>query len=440
MRSFVPAAAVVLAPLVACLVSLESSASTQRFDADAYRWADGRTIDTVYVHGNRRVKTIAVLREMESRAGDTLDALAVDRDQRFLGDLSPFAAVVIHVEPVGEDRCVLHVVVTERPTLLLKLIYPVLEYDINTERLTYGVKWYDRNFRRRLENFSIDAVRDNRDNDAAAAGWSTGWLGWSHVGLGVRISYFHRRESASEPTIIEQTRGQVNVSVPLTESRISFMQLIAGLGLANNRVGVGDEDAEQEDLVSPSIGFRFDDRVGTIKPRRGGYFYVNVLSNWVVGGEGDTYYRLDNDVRFFHPLEEATVLALRSNLSYQFGDYPGYIRFGLGGPGTIRGYERSDFRSAHRWIQTAELRILPWPKVLYRLPIIGTTDFQFGLVAFVDTGIGWTDESEFRYDNFHSGFGLGLRLFSPIQDALRIDVGYSSRGEVRPYFSSGVNF
>jgi len=347
---------------------------------------------------------------------------------------------VVHIEPIGDDRCILHVVVTERPTLLLKLIYPVLEYDVNTERLTYGVKWKDRNFRRRLEDLSVDFVRDNRDNDAAAAGWSTNWLGWKHMGLGGRISYFNRGEATSTPSIVRQTRGQVSVSVPLTESRISFSQVVAGLGFANNRIGVHDEDAREEELVSPSLGFRFDNRDASFKPRRGAYFFVNVLGNRVINGGGHTYYRVDNDVRFFHSLDEATVLALRSSLTVQLDQYPEYIRLGIGGPGTIRGYERSDFRSAHRWIQTVELRVSPWPKVLYKLPFLGTTDFQFGLVAFVDTGIGWTAQSEFKYENFHSGFGLGVRLFSPIQDAIRVDVGYTPAGNLRPYFSTGLNF
>jgi outer membrane translocation and assembly module TamA len=82
----------------------------------------------------------------------------------------------------------------------------------------------------------------------------------------------------------------------------------------------------------------------------------------------------------------------------------------------------------------------PWPKRLYKLPILGTTDFQFGLVAFVDTGIGWTRESEFDFDNFHSGFGFGVRLFSPIQDVIRVDVGFTPQGDIRPYFTTGSNF
>jgi len=438
MQWFAPGATVFIALFATLQLFSPAPASAAGFDADSYRWAEGRSIDTVYVHGNTRVRTIAILREMESRSGDRLDARAVERDQRYIGDLSPFATVALHVEPVGEDHCVLHVSVTERPTLLLKLIYPVLDYDINTERFVYGIKWYDRNFRRRLEDFSIDAVRDNRDNDAAAAAWSTGWLGWKHIGVGTRLSYFNRRESASDPTIIEQTRAQFNVSIPLTQSRISFSQLITGLAVANNRVGTGDIDSERERLVSPSLGFRFDSRDGVVKPQDGTYFYTNVLANYPIN-DGD-FYRLDNDVRWFLGLDRWSVLAMRSALTLQFGDYPEYIRFGLGGPGTIRGYERSDFRSAHRWVQTVELRMLPWPKQLYKLPFLGVTDFQLGLVLFADLGIGWTDPSEFKYDNFHSGFGAGVRLFSPIQDVVRVDVGFTPDGTVRPYFSTGLNF
>ncbi len=443
MRWFFPRGTVAVLALLAAVGSshVASRAATQaRFDADAYRWAQGRIIDTVYVHGNTRVKTIAVLREMESRPGFPLDAVAVDRDQRYLGDLSPFASVAIHVEPIGEDRCALSVVVTERPTLLLKLIYPVLDYDVNTERISYGLKWDDRNFRRRLENFTLDVRRDNRDNDAAAAAWSTSWIGWKHVGVGARASYFNRREPTSEPTVIEQLRGAANVSVPLTESRISFSQIIAGVAIADNHVGTNDSNAEREKLLSPSFGFRYDGRDGTVKPRHGGYFYVNMTTNRVLNGEGSSYYRLDNDIRYFYALDRSTVVGVRSLASIQMGEYPDYIRFGIGGPGTIRGYERSDFRSAQRWVQSLELRVNPWAKRLYKLPILGTTDFQFGLVAFVDTGIGWTTESEFKLDNFHSGFGVGARMFSPIQDVIRVDVGFTAEGTIRPYFSTGTNF
>ena len=40
----------------------------------------------------------------------------------------------------------------------------------------------------------------------------------------------------------------------------------------------------------------------------------------------------------------------------------------------------------------------------------------------------------------HGGFGFGLRLFSPIQDVIRVDVGFTEEGVIRPYFSTGTNF
>ncbi|MDH3198854.1 MAG: hypothetical protein OEO21_11515, partial [Candidatus Krumholzibacteria bacterium] len=61
-------------------------------------------------------------------------------------------------------------------------------------------------------------------------------------------------------------------------------------------------------------------------------------------------------------------------------------------------------------------------------------------VAFVDTGIAWSSESEFSANNFHAGVGWGLRLYSPFQDVARFDFGYNSRGGIRPYFSTGVRF
>lgn len=433
-------AALIVAPLVACLFACDSRAAAPRFDAAAYQWAQDRTIDTVLVYGNTRVKTIAILREMESQPGRRLDAMAVDRDQRFLGDLSPFATVDVHLEPIGDDKCIIHVVVSERPTLLLKLIYPVLDYDINTERIVYGLKWSDRNFRRRLEQFSAEGVRDNRENLSSSIGWSTAWVGWKHLGVGGRASYFDRTEPTSEPAIFRQGRLSGNVSIPLTERRISFSQVLTGLAYTQNRIGTREDETEEEELISPSVGFRFDNRDASLKPRRGALFNVNVLTNVVMHGKGDAYYRIDNDIRWFHPLDESTVLGFRSALTVQLADYPDYIRLGIGGAGTIRGYEVSDFRSAHRWIQSAELRLQPWPKVLYRLPFIGLADFQLGMVLFVDTGIGWTGKASFNYDNFHSGFGMGVRLFSPIQDVLRFDIAYTATGRIRPYFSTGLNF
>jgi outer membrane protein insertion porin family len=418
----------------------EPAPDPQSFDRQAFAWAYGRVVDSITVVGNRKVRDFAILREMESRVGEPLDADALERDERYIRDLSVFVSVTISVEPIADDRCALRVVVTERPTLLLKLVYPVFEYDINTQRFEYGLKWSDRNFRKRLESFSVDAVRDTHDDASASISWNTRWVGWKHLGVGARASYFNRAGEPTRLTIVEQTRFGSAVSVPLSESRIAFSQILTGLSVANNRLGEMGAPPQRELLLTPSLGYWYDRRDSPLRPRRGDYFFINVQSTRVMNGEGSTYHLLANDVRLYRPLDEWTVIALLSRLDYQFGRYPEYTRFNMGGAGTLRGYEGSDFQGAHRWYQTAEIRISPWPTRYVRLPLAGLSDFSLAIVAFVDTGIAWSNEQEFSVSNFHAGVGWGLRLYSPFQDVARFDLGYNSRGGIRPYFSTGVRF
>ncbi len=443
MKWFAPRAAAIVAVsllLASPAAHAESSSSALLGEVEEFQWAHGRMIDSIYVVGVTKTRPFAVLREMESREGMRLDPEAVARDQRFLTDLSTFAKVVITVEPRGVGRCVLRVDVTERPTILVKLIYPILEYDFNNERLRYGAKWKDRNFRHRLESFSLDATRNSLNNDNAAVSWSSPWIGQRHIGVGGRISYFHRNEPPGKLGIIEQSRYAAGVSLPLTDSRISFSQVIANLTFERNRLGYAGVPSEIEMAVTPLFGFRFDRRDSRIRPTTGEFFFVSWQATRVVNGEGRSHYRVINDTRAFRSINDFTVLGVYSNLSYQFGKFPEYVRFGLGGPGTLRGYDDNAFRGAHRWIQTAEVRLNPLPQWFFRVPIAGLIDLSVSLVFFADGGIVWDNDTEFESGNYHAGFGTGIRIFSPFQDVVRLDFGYNRRGRVHPYFSTGIRF
>lgn len=414
------------------------------FASEEYRWAQGRTIDSISVVGNQKVKDIAILREMELRAGMPFDLASFERDQRYIGDLGVFSSVVITVDPLGDDMCSMRITVTERPTILLKLIYPILEYDFNSERIRYGVKWNDRNFRKRLETFSVDVQRDNFNNDRAAIQWSTRWMGWKQIGTFARASYFYREDPPGGLQIVEQGRVRVAAALPLSDSRIQVTQVLGGIGFADNRLGQPDGEGgtsfEDETLFSPNLGFSFDRRDSPLKPNWGDSFFLNLTGNRVLNGPDRNYFVLSNDIRSFRPINDYTVIGFHSRLDYQFGEFPKYIGFNVGGAGSIRGYEPSDFRGNHRTYQNLELRISPWAKRFYRLPIAGLSDFLVSMVLFVDGGIAWRNENDFNGDNYHVGFGWGLRLYSPFEDVIRFDMGYDRYGRVRPYITTGVMF
>lgn len=446
MKSFVARAAVILflplllgiPPSKAELTPAEETSET--FDAEAFSWAYGQVIDSITVIGNKKTKSIALLREMESRVGERLDRKKLARDQRYLNDLSSIADIEVEVVQVRPGHCAIRLMVTERPTLLLKLIYPILEYDFNNDRFRYGFKFDDRNFRRLLESFSIDLTRNSIDDDNASIGWSTPWLGWQHIGVGGRLSYFRRGEARSSFTILEQYRASAGLSLPLTQSRISFSQVIGALTLESNRFGRQDEPSRNEVFLSPSLGYRLDRRDSRIKPSSGEYFYIVVQACRVVNGEGSSYFRLGNDVRFFRSISPKTVIALQSNFWHQFDKYPEYLTFGLGGAGTLRGFASGRFEGAHRWYQTVEWRISPFPKRFVRLPFVGLFDVTVGLVFFADTGIVWDNAAEFNTKRFHGGGGYGLHVYSPFQELVRLDMGFNAHGSAHLYFSTGIRF
>ena len=403
-------------------------------------FADGMVIDSVVVTGNARVHDWVLLREMELRPGSNFDAELFGRDARFIADLSVIADVDASVESAAPGHCIVRYRVTERPGLLTSFVYPVLEYDFNRERLEYGVRWSDVNFRGRLEHVSAKAIRDNLDRDRLSAGWSTRFVGWRQIGVSVGLGYFNRHDAPDSRTIVEQTRVGTGVSLPLTGSRARRAHLLMGLDLTDNRLAERDRPSSDELLLTPSLGARYDSRNSPLWPTAGALMLVRVSATRDLADGDRAFFLVTHDARWFHALGEHGALGLFSRVDRQIGDYPSYVRFGLGGGGTLRGYADEAFRGAHRWMQSVEVRWAPWRRRLVRLPWIGASDFGVGFAAFVDAGIAWDRDDEFAARNWHGSGGLGLRLYSPIQDVLRLDFGMTARGTLRVSFSNGLRF
>ena len=57
------------------------------------------------------------------------------------------------------------------------------------------------------------------------------------------------------------------------------------------------------------------------------------------------------------------------------------------------------------------------------------------LAAFVDLGIAWNENRDFKADNFIGGYGFGLRLLVPFVDSIRIDFALGEPGKgLRSHF------
>jgi outer membrane protein assembly factor BamA len=403
-------------------------------------WAYGWVVDSITVTGTKKTRPIVILREMETRPGDALNQHILDRDLRYIGDLGLFANIEVHADSVSFGHCNLRLEVLERSRYFFKLIYPILEYDFNRKEYGYGVKWNDKNFRGRKESLNLTYKRDSSDDDNASFGWFAPWIGWRRISLNFGLSYFHRGETPAKQSILERTGGRASIALPLTDSRITRTQVISSLAVDRLRLGSLSGEKDDRVFVSPLLGFVFDNRNSPLKPDQGQYFATTILFSRAVTGRDQLFYRLNNDVRVFRKVVDGLILGVQSNLSYQFGEYPDYVIFGIGGSGTVRGLNNSKFRGAHRWYQSGELRYALLPKKVFEMPLLGFIDIGLGVLVFADAGVVWDRQPEFGLNRFHSGFGVGLRLYSPYQDVVRLDLGFNRHGSVYPYFTTGIRF
>jgi outer membrane protein assembly factor BamA len=254
------------------------------------------------------------------------------------------------------------------------------------------------------------------------------------------VGYFSRGDLPLDPSLLERTGFRAFVGIPLTESRITFSQLLLSGSVNKSRTGGINDETTKEVSVSPAVGYRYDSRNSQLVPSKGGTFGVSVSSTYALDDKRAPYYRVITDFRRFLGLTPKSTIGLYTNLNYQFGDFPDYSEVRLGGPGSLRGVENGRYRGFHRWIGTVEWRYKFLPRVVFDVPIINEFDIGLGLVTFLDSGLVWYGSDDFKLDNFHGTAGVGLRFYSPIRDVMRFDFGFTASGTYRFHLATGIRF
>ncbi len=162
-----------------------------------------------------------------------------------------------------------------------------------------------------------------------------------------------------------------------------------------------------------SFGLSNDTRDLPFNPRRGG---VNVGT--VELGHGNTganYSRYTLNLRRYFPAGGKKILATRLILGTSSGSVPLPELFWLGGPDSLRGYDRDQFYGRRMAASSTELRI----PVGTGLEAVGLLDMGYA------SGTG----------GLHPAVGVGLRVVTPI-GPLRIDFAVGTKG-ARSHFTAG---
>lgn len=404
-------------------------------------------IDTIIVTGNRYTHRKTIIREMATRQGERLDRDLIFRDDSYLRGLGFFSQVEITAEQADEGKCLVRVLVEERPGLFMKYPFPMINYRID-EGVSYGFRWRIRNFRGVGEEILMTYEERSGKERGGGATWYAPWVGGMRLRLYVNLFGYYRLEKPEIDDYIKQrSGGRVGIGIPLTsnmvrqiwfrpefsvESRYSRMSIPGNI---NAPAGI----FFRQFLMSYGAGLTVDSRDNNIAPMRGQLTSLKINRYITAHGHDQqyTFYRFISNHYF--PLPRIGTIILASSADNRDGDLPSFFWMKLGGKNDLRGYG-DDMQGRSKLINSIQWRKKIYGPRLYRIPWVGAFDLAVNAVAFIDNGALMESFDELSNARFHTSGGFGLEVLSPVQDLIRIEAAFSEGNAPTYYVTSNSRF
>lgn len=396
------------------------------------RVSEGR-IYAIRLRGNTATRDEVILRELSARVGRVAETYQLDLDRRRLQALDLFETVDVTAEPPPAshpDEVVLVYELKEKQTGEVELggdLDPRSGGFQGTLTLSQNnlFGWGQHAHARLALSQQLQLIGD--------ISYSTNWLGDQRFGLAGNL--YARRFNNFFADFREDRQG---ASVTTTPPFFSETPWRLQLGLRGERISLADNawlggaprtdvtlsGTDADALVTGTATLMADVRDDYAYPTRGGAVTLS-LDPGLLNGVNPLIRGTSAVSGFFpllpvpwSPLPAVVALDLRGGtLQALSSRVPAYERFYATGPYLVRGWSEfptpgtapSSFGGSNALTGTLEVRTPIWG------PASG--------VFFGDTGVFW--DTSFRTDTFRSGYGLGLRVVTPL-GPVRLDYGLQS--------------
>ena len=408
-------------------------------------------IDRTAVEGNKITASDVILREIPFAFPSVLSAADLTLIRNKVQNLRLFNRVELRLDE-QDGVNVLTVLVTESWYFFPSPVFSVEEHD--WKKISYGLQLTDSNFRGRNEKLRVGGSLGY--NPSYSLNYSIPWVGdrlrlMLSVGLSQR-SNENRLLNFKEDRLGFNLRVGKRLSLELeTEVQFSLTRIRVPREFQTFSVSGMGED------IAPSLSWqvRWEHRDLTEYPSKGAYLAVN-LQRTGFGKNQPDYWRMTLDGRYYKPLLSSLSLDVRQLFILDSGTMPLYDRVFLGYNERIRGYYNlvlpnpalyADYKSYNISLTSIEIRFSLLPVRYFSIkngPLIPSLfrNLKFGISAglFVDSGIVWRNAGEIRWNDFLTGYGVGLHLHLPYINVLRIEYALNKFGRGQFIIDTGVSF
>lgn len=428
-------------------------------------------VEAIRVTGNKKTKSIVVLREMQLKPGDVFNRNVLFADLRRIYDLEIFDRdtaepyVLESGTEVGKT-VVITIPVKEKKTgeVSVGVGYSSMQKLVGQAKLT------ENNFRGLAETVNL-MWEQAADNGASyEAGFYEPWLDKDHTSLGLDLydklifrftsDLFGGGGTGVSNYDERRKGGSATLGRPLSKVDRGFLTFRTE-SVKTSVDSISSPLASNGTVTSGTFRFTRDVRDSSTDPVRGRYlsFATELGTAGFTQESGfpgsSVFTKYSADLREYFSKggapklnERRKVLAVRCTTGGISGNVPFFEQYFVGGAETLRGYEEDRFWGKYMFLASVEPRFPIAPSLTG--------------VLFADVGDAWGASDVYRdlsnpytqqdtsltqlltnmpqHENFQPslGYGLGIRVVTPI-GPLRLDYGFGSEGS-RAHFSIGHVF
>lgn len=394
-------------------------------------------VDKIVVKGNKKTKTFVITREMRTKIGKPFNAKEARRSLERIHNLGFFEDVNVKLNAgQGENNVEVEITVVEQNTGQFMIGAGYSTADGFVGILGIG----DKNFMGVGDSANIRWEFGGKDNKNYDFTYFKPWLTKNELGAGLSLynttheyqdyyddgsdkARYDRKRKGFELTLSQPISEKVKVFGTLKNREDIYVKAIAGYWPQYYEQYPERKKEDFGTTRSVTLGISSDTRDNIYNPMEGRKI---LFSSEFAGAGGDfNFNKFFVESSSYYKLKgQEQVIALRFNGGYATGTMPVSQRFAVGGAETLRGYKDDIFRGYKMLLTSAE----------YRFPIIK----RIQGVVFTDYGYAWDKGMDFKLGDMKRGYGLGLRINSPL-GPIRLDYGRGSMGG-RFHFSFGGNF